>query len=210
MDIPRIRQLTTKIRSGKPVRIAVFCAGNGDRSPLAQQVLQSEFARRGFGNVTVTSFGISPDPEKNGGPASEIARRYAAEHGYGDIEAHRRRSLGSPAVQKEVEGADLLLGVSEPHGLYLAEYFADSSPPAAAGILRRSWTLRGFAHRTQWTAPLVGISRAVNRLYRGTSSRDPYFAGSQGRQDDVNRMFDTIVADSKRCVDRLAGKRTPQ
>ena len=170
-------------------------------------MLQEAFRRRGFGNVRVTSFGVSTSPAKHLSGAAERTLRYAVENGYGGIRSHRRRHIGDGDVEREIKKADLLLAISPGHAALAAEYGADENPRAAHDVLRKTWTLEGLARRTEWTAPLIGVSLAFNRLYRGIALKDPYF---QPKTPEGNREFDrrlgAVVAASKKAAERLMPK----
>ncbi|MBI5228805.1 hypothetical protein HY991_01750 [Candidatus Micrarchaeota archaeon] len=201
-----LKKLSRKIANREPVRIGVFCSGNGDRSPLAQQVLKDEFKKRGLANVKVFSFGLSVSPSSHHASASERTASYARDLGYSGIDAHKRRHASDKDVQADVNGADLLLAVSPAHLGYLAEYYADEKPTKARDVLMKTWTLNGFANRREWTLPFDGFARAANRLYRGLSSKDPYFhpktpAGEKAFRKDL----DTVISDCKKAVVRLVG-----
>ncbi len=193
LETPYLRRLKAKIESGKPVRIMVFCSANADRSPLVEQVLREEFARRGLPNVQVSSFGTTVNPARHLGPAAPRTQEYAIRMGYGGIVGHRRRSLADADVKDEVLAADLLIGVSQDHRRYRATYLAHRTTRKA--LLSRPWTLRGLAHRTQWTN--------LDSLLASPEPNPP----PQLPYDPVKstEMYDQIVADAKRCVKRIMG-----
>ena len=204
---PKLRglsELKRKIKGGKAVSIGVFCSGNGDRSPLIEQVLRAEFGKKGLSNVHVFSFGLSTAPQRHMQGAAQRTADYAKELGYAGIAGHKRRHIGDEDVQREITNADLLFAVSPSHMAFLAEYGADENPEAAPQMLRKTWTLKGFAGKKQWALPFDGLARAFNRLYRGIATKDPYF---QPKTPEGNRAFkrmlDDAIADAKKAAKRL-------
>ncbi len=163
-----VAEVQRKILKGKPVSIGVFCSGNGDRSPFAQAVLEKTFRDIEYYNVRVFSFGTSVSPNRHHGPASARTFRHAKEMGY-DLSGHKRRHISDADVQQDIKKADLLLAISPSHAALAAEYSADEAPNALKDILKKTWTLKGFANRSEWTLPFRG------RLARGLALKDPYF-----------------------------------
>lgn len=183
----------------------VFCSGNGDRSPLAEQVLKTEFAKKGLKNVKISSFGVSVTPAKHLTGAAARTSQYASELGFEGINAHRRRSISDPDVLREIKESDLLLAVSDAHSAFVAEYGADENPQAARTILSKTWTLKGLANGTQWTAPFGGAARVFNQLYRGLASKDPYFQPETVQGNKKFRlMLDDLIKTSKKAAGRLS------
>ena len=204
--LAELNRLRNKIRSGQEVSIGVFCWGNGDRSPLAQHAMQEEFKRLGFHNVKIFSFGTSVSPKSHGGPASERTAAYARELGYAGINRHVRRTAEEAFA--EIDKADLLLTVSPMHMGYLAEGLAEEYPKKAHEVLMKTWTLKGFANKKEWTLPFDGLARIANRLYRGLSSKDPYFRPKTPEGErEFRKDLDDLVVDAKKAVSRLAPKR---
>ena len=204
---PKLRDLEVvreKIMRGKPVSIGVFCSGNGDRSPLAHQVLQEEFKRKGFDNIQIFSFGTSVTPSSHLKGASVRTSAYARELGYAGIGGHKRRHIGDEDVQREIKNADLLLAVSPSHMALAAEFAADENPRAAYDVLRKTWTLQGFANKTQWTLPFDGLARMWNRLYRGLATKDPYYQPKTPEgEKQFRKMLDEVVKQAKKAASRL-------
>ncbi len=163
-----VAEVQRKILKGKPVSIGVFCSGNGDRSPFAEAVLKKAFGDIEYYNVRVFSFGTSVSPDKHHGPASLRTTRHAEEMGY-DLSKHKRRHLSDGHVQEDIKNADLLFAISPSHAALAAEYSADEAPNAHKDILKKTWTLKGFANRSEWTLPFR------RRLARGLALKDPYF-----------------------------------
>lgn len=200
-DLERIRK---KILKGDEVKFGVFCSGNGDRSPLIQQVLQEEFKRQGLHNVRVFSFGVSTSPTSHHQGAAARTREYAVSHGYTGIDDHKRRHVGDEDVQKDIREADLLLAVSPSHLAMVAEYGADEHPEAAAQMIRKTWTLKGLANRREWTLPFDGLARMFVRMYRGLATKDPYFQPKTPQGDArFRQMLDEAVIDAKKAAKRL-------
>ncbi len=192
-----VREVKKKILGGEPVSIGVFCSGNGDRSPLAHAVLQKEFNEAGLTHVRVFSFGTSVSPAKHHGPASERTARHSRIMGY-DLSQHQRRHLSDADVQRDIKKADLLFAISPSHAALAAEYSADEAPDAHAHILKKTWTLKGFANRSEWTLPFR------RRLARGLALKDPYFypetpVGEAKFRIDLN----AVEAAAKKAVSRL-------
>ena len=190
--------LRDKIREHKPVSIGVFCSGNADRSPLAEAVLRREFVLRGYSQVKIFSFGTSVSPAKHLGSASERTTKHALDMGYHLIVDHKRRHIGDVDVQKEIADADLLLAISPSHAALAAEYIADEYPKAADHILGKTWTLKGFADKREWTLPFR------RRLGRGLALNDPYFHPKTPEGELAFRKdLKAVERASKRAVERL-------
>ncbi len=206
MITPRARNLERvmkKMRRGEKVKIGVFCSGNGDRSPLLHQVLQTEFEKAGYRNVSVFSFGTSVSPTSHHGPAATRTSDFANEIGY-SLAEHSRRHIGDADVQADIAQADLLFAVSPSHLDLAAEYSADEAPGAHRHILQKGWTAVGFARKREWTKPI----RRLVGLARGLALKDPYFhpytpAGNELFKKDLL----AVVATGKGIVSRLTGKR---
>lgn len=164
----RVSEVRKKIAEGKQVSIGVFCSGNGDRSPLAHAVLKRELEKAGLRNVRVFSFGTSVSPARHHGPASERTTSHAREMGY-DLSQHSRRHIADDDVQRDIKNADILLAISPSHAALAAEFTADEHLAAAEDVLNKTWTLKGFANKKEWTLPF----RA--RLARGLALKDPYW-----------------------------------
>ncbi len=195
-----IGEVQRKIAAKKPVLIGVFCSGNGDRSPLAHAVLQKTFERAGFTNVRIFSFGTSVSPAKHHGPASDRTTSHAKEMGY-DLGRHRRRHLSDEDVQRDIQRADLLLAISPSHAALAAEYSADEAPNAHEPILEKTWTLKGFANKTEWTRPFRW------RLARGLALKDPYFhPRTPAGEEKFRRDLRAVEAAAKKAVIRLLKK----
>lgn len=197
-----LKEVQRKIARGEKVKIGVFCSGNGDRSPLAHRVLQDTFRNLGHRNVEVFSFGLLVDPEKIGGGASVRTTEHAREMGY-DLSGHHRRSFPQKDVQDEISKADLLFGISPSHADMVGEYTADQSPKAHRQVMAKTWTLKGFADKTEW-------SKGARRLLGGRGTRlalaDPYFhedttEGERAFRRDLNAVEMT----AKKAVRRLIG-----
>lgn len=209
--LTHLREVKRKIRQGEPVKIGVFCSGNSDRSPLAQQVLQEEFRKAGLPHVAVFSFGMSAPSEKEGKPASERTTAHAIEMGYPGIKAHVRRGPSDPSVLRDLKEADLVLAISPAHADYLAEYSADLQPESVGqrvlqGTLRTTWTLRGFAEKKEWQRPFQGTKVLPMRgspFRRSLAMRDPYF---YPKTPEGERQFRDALKEVQR-VARLAVKR---
>ncbi|MFH1247129.1 MAG: hypothetical protein V1644_01995, partial [Candidatus Micrarchaeota archaeon] len=151
-----------KIKAGKPVSVGVFCTGNSDRSPLAKAALKRRFRELGYDNVKVFSFGVtaeSADPQAS----SPRTQKHAKAMGY-DLSSHRSTSVRQ--ASSDIANADLLLGMSPSHSGIISETRADSEKGKA--ILRKSWSLAGFARKKEWTMRFRG------RLARGLALQDPY------------------------------------
>ncbi len=207
--VRHVARVRNKILEGKPVSIGVFCSGNGDRSPLAEQVLRKEFRNRGLGNVHVFSFGLSVSPASHLKGAADRTAAYARELGYTEINDHQRRHVGDADVTEQIKKADLLIAVSPMHLGYLAEYGADENQQAAPAILSKTQTLKGLASNKMWTMPLDGFARFANRLYRrGLASKDPYFQPKTPEGEKRFRaMLDDVVSDARKAAARLTKTR---
>lgn len=190
-----------KIKSGEPVSIGVFCSGNGDRSPFAEQVLKNAFAEKGFSNVKVFSFGVSVSPSSHLGPAAAQTTSIANEIGYTGINKHKRRSIVDDDVQSQIKAADLLFGVSPGHVLMAAEYTADEHPQALRSILGKTLTLRGFANKRDWLRYFEGIPILSGAVRRATASADPYFFKQNPAKFKAALMH--LRADCLKTVNRL-------
>ncbi len=195
-----LREVKRKIRDHKIVSIGVFCSGNGDRSPLAHAVLQKKFEDAGFRNVRVFSFGTSVSPSKHLGPASARTARHAREMGY-DLSQHKRRHIGDEDIQREIAKADLLFAISPSHLALAAEYGADEAPKAHEHILKKSWTLKGFATKKEWTRPWRLLTGSIAR---GLALNDPYFhKETSGGEHAFRRDLQAVEKAAKMAVRRL-------
>ncbi|MFH0712959.1 MAG: hypothetical protein V1722_05990 [Candidatus Micrarchaeota archaeon] len=194
----RVSEVRKKIAEGKPVSIGVFCSGNGDRSPLAHAVLQRELEKAGLRNVRVFSFGTSVSPAKHHGAASFRTTGHAAIMGY-DLSSHSRRHIADDDVQSDIKGADILLAISPSHAALAAEFTADEAPNMHRHILDKTWTLKGFANKIEWTLPFR------TRLARGLALKDPYFhpktaAGERAFKRDLYEVEKAAKLAVKRLV----------
>ncbi len=196
--LKNLKAVQDRLLRGKKVKIGVFCSGNGDRSPLAHRVLQDTFNNLGYHNVQVFSFGLVVDPKKLGGGASDRTTKHALEMGY-DLSGHKRRSLAQSNVQDEVHGADLLFGISPSHADLVGEYFADASPRAHRQVMAKTWSLRGFAERTEWTK---GPRRLLGGRGRALALADPYFH-PQENEHAFRRDLEAVEMAAKKAVFRL-------
>ncbi len=202
---PKLKHLSAvqeKIKRGDAVKIGVFCSGNGDRSPLAHRVLQTTFNNLGYRNVEVFSFGTSVSPSSHHGAASSRTSAHAKEMGY-DLSSHSRRHIGDDDVQADIKKADLLLAMSPSHLAMAVEYSADESPQIMPHLLGKTWTLKGFADRKEWTR---GPRQVLGGIARRLSLRDPYFhdktsEGERAFRKDLNAVEMT----AKKAVRRLIG-----
>lgn len=167
--------------------------------------MDEEFRRRSLNNVTVTSFGVTVDPVKHLHPPSGKAIEYGMKHRL-DLRGRIRRSLADEDVGKEIMNADLLIGMSPTHCQMVAEYFAEKEEGLAGRLLRKSYTLKGLANRTQWREPfLASITRVSQRPYRSLATLDPYY--DLGTPKGV-RMLDEVVADARKAVGRILGEKS--
>lgn len=199
-----LKEVQRKIAAGEKVKIGVFCSGNGDRSPLAHRVLQDTFNKLGYRNVEVFSFGLLVDPQKVGANASSRTTEHAREMGY-DLSGHCRRSFPQEDVQEEISAADLLFGISPSHSDMVGEYTADQSPKAHTQVMAKTWTLKGFADKTEW-------SKGARRLLGGRGTRlalaDPYFHPKTAEGEVAfRRDLRAVEMTAKKAVRRLVGMR---
>jgi protein-tyrosine-phosphatase len=100
--------------------IITVCTGNICRSPMAEYFLRKALEEAGLSHP-VASAGIAA---YNGQPASAFAAQAMKETGI-DISAHRSRAL----TKKMVEGAELVLVMTEMHKLALSEEFGPVKAP---------------------------------------------------------------------------------
>ena len=89
------------------MHILFVCTGNTCRSPMAEVIARRAIAERAVAGVTVGSAGVAA---RGGAPASEGARRVAAEAGL-DLEPHRSTML----TEAVVATPDLVLCMDEFH-----------------------------------------------------------------------------------------------
>ena len=82
------------MESNRALHITFVCTGNTCRSPMAEAVARGVITEKRIPNVTVGSAGTAARP---GAPASEGARRVAAEAGL-DLESHRSAALTEEVV----------------------------------------------------------------------------------------------------------------
>ena len=93
------------------LHITFVCTGNTCRSPMAEAIARRAVVVRGMTGVTLSSAGVAAHP---GAPASEGARRVAAEAGL-DLDGHR-----STPLTEEVVAASALVLCMDGHHLWRA------------------------------------------------------------------------------------------
>ncbi len=195
-----LAEVKKKIASGKPVSIGVFCTGNSDRSPLARAVIEKRFRDLGFNNVAVFSFGVAAQSGKG---SSSRTVRHAAAMGY-DLSRHRSTTLSEALPQ--VKKADLLFAISPSHLAVVAEIPADD--PREAGlskeILRKGWSLVGFANKKEWTKRWRLLAGGIAR---GLSVTDPYGLPETSEGDkEWRKRLDNVERLGLNAVKRLTGR----
>ena len=202
-----LRDVRRKIESGKPVNITVFCSGNGDRSPLAEAAMREAFENAGYANVRVTSFGTSVKAKDQGQPASLATRNYAAKMGL-NLNLHERRHMGDEDVKKEIAEADIIFAISPAHRLMAAEYSSDAPEAPAKSFLLRSWSLKGFANRSQWLEPLLlGRQSLLHRIPSRLRLPDPFFNFGKGRITEGEGDLNMTRIAAEKAAARLMGRK---
>jgi len=208
--ISHLEKVREKIRGDKPVSIGVFCSGNGDRSPFAQQVLQEEFKKAGHKNVRVFSFGLSAPEEEKGEGAAKRTAGHALDMGYEGIRSHVRRSVRDDSVKDDIQKADLLFAISPSHLLYLLEYGADEGEPALREKLHKLWTLKGFATKREWKMPVQGLKIIPfigSAMRRSLSVKDPYFQPkTEAGEEQFRKMLEAVRDTAKLAAKRLIAR----
>ncbi len=196
-----LKKIQERVIHGKEIHVGVFCSGNGDRSPFAEEVLRREFEKQGV-RARVFSFGISVDPAKVGTGASARTTAHAREMGY-DLSQHRRRHIAQGEVQDDIKAADLLLGISPAHAAMAVEYGADESPAVLRHLLGKTWTLAGFAEKKEWTR---GLRQLFGGISRQLALKDPYFHPKEN-EAAFRKDLQAVEKASKKAVQRLIGMR---
>ena len=149
------------------LRILVLCTGNVCRSPLAEQLLGRELARRGV-DAQVSSAGVVRD----GRPAAPEIVELLGERGL-DGWAHRSRVLDTGVVA----GADLVLGMAREHVREAVLIQPDLFP--------RAFTLRELVRRGRAVGPRGPDEALPVWLDRAADGRRPADLLGSSPDDDI-------------------------